>query len=795
MSPRRFATHWGAPFMMLALLLAAARAEAQLAAPGPFSPESPMSGGVFQVTPTCNGVALSWSSIGSATAYSIRRSGAADTVVTGTSMIDHVVPGTCRTYSLASISSSGQVSAYGAASRLTCAVDGSPSGLSLGPARATFTATTVEFVLTGYWGPQSPFVSLPKFRWYQGNVLRATTDAPHWAITTQLSDDGDYRCDVQNACGTGSASTTLHVVDPPAAPEVVTAASACSTVVVQWAAVQGVTRYMVERNPSFLTLDPLQLPWRIIDGTTFTDTLFFALPNDPKASYTYFVHSMVYDSLFGPGGPGAVPVSPATNPLISEQPSGGRYEAGTTVLLTCLYGPANATVIWRKNGVPLDPPPPLLSELVLPAAGPADSGTYDALVTTLCGTVTSAPAVVQVCRTPSVTGGGRRLGAEIGTPLVTLATDAQSGDSLRWFKDGVILADGGRISGATTKNLGIANVVSADAGYYEVRAYGTCETVTGPRIQLWTATCLGDPIISENLPQNQIVTLGAPASLHVTATSCKDLSYSWYHWAGGNASLVQAGSESTLYLGNVSGASLGYYWCWIQGRTGARSDDVYLSLLPEPSLKWSLRDVCAPYVSMDWTTDMPCVVTANYGGWGSCAMLFQPPFYTSPLATSGTVLVKSDYYSFALTATNLSNVSHRTACMNWYAPPSVAYGLPSAAGASYYKWVNGGWALPVTVSLFDYGCTAISGPITLTAASLANAGAPVLASGAPALPLKLSYASVGAQEVKDFATIYFPVAIPSANTTRVLTVTVSAPAAYNPSSTIKTVVTLPGGNP
>jgi hypothetical protein len=57
--------------------------------------------------------------------------------------------------------------------------------------------------------------------------------------------------------------------------------------------------------------------------------------------------------------------------------------------------------------------------------------------------------------------------------------------TFQWHKDGVPLANGGRISGANTANLRIANTTATDVGSYRCVATGAGETLWGRPRQLW----------------------------------------------------------------------------------------------------------------------------------------------------------------------------------------------------------------------------------------------------------------------------------------------------------------------
>ena len=85
-------------------------------------------------------------------------------------------------------------------------------------------------------------------------------------------------------------------------------------------------------------------------------------------------------------------------------------------------------------------------------------------------TITSSPAsvAVQPGATATFTAGGAG-----STPR-----------TFRWYRDGVELQDGGRISGATTGTLSIASTVPADSGSYACRSANSCGSQLSPAATL-----------------------------------------------------------------------------------------------------------------------------------------------------------------------------------------------------------------------------------------------------------------------------------------------------------------------
>lgn len=85
---------------------------------------------------------------------------------------------------------------------------------------------------------------------------------------------------------------------------------------------------------------------------------------------------------------------------------------------------------------------------------------------------------------------------------------------------------GGTISGATTANLTLANVNSAQAGGYQVIVSNLSGSVTSRVAQLTVTTVAVRPIIT-NQPANLTVTAGDPATFSVVAGGTSPLAYQW----------------------------------------------------------------------------------------------------------------------------------------------------------------------------------------------------------------------------------------------------------------------------
>lgn len=99
----------------------------------------------------------------------------------------------------------------------------------------------------------------------------------------------------------------------------------------------------------------------------------------------------------------------APAPIITTHPAEVTNCGQITTSFTCIGDPGVSgsglpgpplTYAWRKNSVAINPlanPSAATPTLVLPAAGMANEGQYDCIVTNTCGSATSTPAQLSVC--------------------------------------------------------------------------------------------------------------------------------------------------------------------------------------------------------------------------------------------------------------------------------------------------------------------------------------------------------------------------------------------------------------
>ena len=132
---------------------------------------------------------------------------------------------------------------------------------------------------------------------------------------------------------------------------------------------------------------------------------------------------------------------------------------------------------WRRNGVSIANSSRVsgatTSTLAISQVSGTDAGLYDCVVTSPCGTITSAPATLS-CKAAITT--QPEGGSFIGGQQVTLSVVAAnaSGASYRWRKNGVNLFNGINYQGVSTPTLIINADEPSQSGTYSVAITNAC---------------------------------------------------------------------------------------------------------------------------------------------------------------------------------------------------------------------------------------------------------------------------------------------------------------------------------
>ncbi|MEZ5277567.1 MAG: immunoglobulin domain-containing protein [Opitutaceae bacterium] len=175
-----------------------------------------------------------------------------------------------------------------------------------------------------------------------------------------------------------------------------------------------------------------------------------------------------------------VTVNLLEGPMITTQPVGGTFVAGTTIQLTvAATGYPAPTYLWMKDGDPIQGA--TLNTLVLTDATEDDSGVYAVTVTNSVESVVSDDAVVEVAAViaPAILVDPSDATAEAGGSATFAATVSGTPPfSFQWFKDGEA------IDGSTAPVLRLSGLDSGDEGDYRVEVTNDAGTATSATARL-----------------------------------------------------------------------------------------------------------------------------------------------------------------------------------------------------------------------------------------------------------------------------------------------------------------------
>ena len=239
---------------------------------------------------------------------------------------------------------------------------------------------------------------------------------------------------------------------------------------------------------------------------------------------------------------------------------------GSTATFTLSATGDGITYQWRKGGVNLtnggDIAGATSSTLTIANVDNTDAGNYDAVITSVCGTVIiSTAATLSVAVPPTITSQPQNQLLCPGTNATFTIIATEPGLTYQWRKDGIDLSNGGNIAGATSATLTINAVTTNNAGSYDVLVTGACSLPSAAA----TLTLLGIPTITTH-PVNQSTCLGSNATLTVVATG-DALTYQWRKSGvnllnGGN---ITGATSATLIISSTTANDAGNYDVVISG--------------------------------------------------------------------------------------------------------------------------------------------------------------------------------------------------------------------------------------
>ena len=388
---------------------------------------------------------------------------------------------------------------------------------------------------------------------------------------------------------------------------------------------------------------------------------------------------------------------------ITSQPQNQLVCPGTDVTFTVVATEPGLTYQWRKDGVNLTNGGNISgatsANLTITAATASNAGSYDVLVTGNCS-LPSATATLTLLGIPTITTQPVNQSVCLGSnaTLTVVAT----GDALtyQWRKGGVILINGGNISGATSATLTISATTANDAGTYDVVISGTCSpSNTSNQVTLTIQNAASFTTHPQNRTtcQNGSVTFTAAATGTITTTQWQVSTNGGTTWAD-----ISGANAATLTLTNVQPSQNGYRYRLALSNAGCgtvNSNAATLTVNPLPTVSLGL----SPAGQTQLTPGKLTTVTVISSPAGASYQWFINGV-AEPSITGASYAVDAYHLgTYSVRVTDVNGCVSTTAGVTFTALPTsqlLVYPNPTS-GAFYVTYYMPQLKTPVTVVVID----------------------------------------------------------------------------------------------
>lgn len=417
----------------------------------------------------------------------------------------------------------------------------------------TFTLGTTGSNITWQWKKDG--VNLT-----DGGTISGALTASLKITGVVATDAGDYSVTINNSCS-GTLNSTAATLTVNKLPVIITNpkdSTICGSAPVSFSVVATGTGLTYQWKKGTVSLT---------DGGTISGSTSAILKITPAVAADAGSYTCVVSGTCAPGAtslPAALAVG--TIAAITAQPTDKIVCEGSSASLSAGVSGIGNSYQWKKNGVNLINGPKVSGAtsmtLTINTIDVSFQDSYTLVTGNVCsGFITSNPATITVNTLPNISTNPTSKSICTGTP--TSFSVAATGTTLtyQWKKDGVVLTDGGNISGAQTPMLSLAASSGTDAGTYSVMVSGSC-TPSVPSANATLTITSGSTIISQ--PTSKSVCTGNSAVFVCDATG-GSLTHQWKKDGvaltdGGN---ISGSNTFQLKVSAVTSADVGSYVCEI----------------------------------------------------------------------------------------------------------------------------------------------------------------------------------------------------------------------------------------
>jgi len=537
------------------------------------------------------------------------------------------------------------------------------------------------------------------YQWRKNGVNLLGGAGPNYTINpANTTNAGTYVCVVTNVCGSITTNGALLVVNtyPIITTQPVSQSVCIGGSVTFTSAATGTA--------------PLTFQWRKngvdIGGATGTGYTIPVIAAGDVGNYDCSI-----TSLCGIDVTATAALSLSSGPTIGTQPAGATVcQNAPASFSVAATGTAPITYQWRKGGSPIGGA--TSNSYVIAAAITSDAGSYDCVVTDLCGNTISTAGVLVVNALPSITtqpvAQSPCLGA--GATFSLTATGAPT-LTYQWRKGGT------PIGGATASTYTIAVVVAGDAASYDCVVTNTCGSATSDAAALTVQNALA---ITTQPAASQVCT-GTPANFGVAITGSTPVTYQWRK--GG---VAIGGATSAAYsIPAPAPADVATYDCVITNICGSlTSTGAALTLLDPPS-------ITTQPVAISACTGSAVALSVGTSGSPPLAFQWKKDGVDVSGATSGTLaftsLTAADVGSYTCAVTNACGLATSNSASVGVEPgPTITLqpnGLSTCEGATFNLSLT---AIGATSYQWRRNATPVSDGPTGSGSTLAGTATPTL---------------------------------------------------------------------
>jgi hypothetical protein len=367
------------------------------------------------------------------------------------------------------------------------------------------------------------------YQWQVGNnPISGATNATYTIPSAAVGNTGNYNVLITNSCGTTTSNTVALTVNT--APVITTqpqAVTACSGAAATFSVVSTTpgTTYQWQYNTGN------------ISGATNSS---YTIPSVAVANAG--TYNVVLTNTCGSTTSNTVTLTVNTLPVITTQPVGQTICSGAAASFSVATSTPGVSYQWQYNSGNIGGA--TNSSYNIASALPANSGTYNVVLTNSCGSVTSNTVTLTVNTLPVITAQPVPQSVCSGSTASFSVTTTTPGVTYQWQ------FGNNPISGATNSTLSIPSAGVGNVGNYNVVLTNSCGTTTSNTVAL----SLNQPPILNTQPQSQTLCAGAAVTFSVS-TSTPGVTYQWNY----NSNPISGATNNTLGISPIHVSSSGSY--------------------------------------------------------------------------------------------------------------------------------------------------------------------------------------------------------------------------------------------